>query len=141
MHRSSKEQESFTYYNRIYSDSTATINYRDNIELCQNPGFYLISEKLHGDTIASVMRKGAFGIESNFVESNPDKVALDSTPFDNPVHIFANDKSGSTGRSKWFYTDLKNITKGRLSARRPTRNKSFLRVGRRAGMSIAVSES
>lgn len=112
VHRSSKEQESFTYYNRIYSDSTATINYRDNIELCQNPGFYSISEKLHGDTIASVMRKGAFGIESNFVESNPDKVALDSTPFDNPVHIFANDKSGSTGRSKWFYTDLKNITKG-----------------------------
>ena len=112
VHRSAVKQQSFTFYNRVYSDTTVTVDYSDSAELCQNPDFYSIKKKLGKNTISSVSRPNAFGIESNFVENNPDKVAADPSPFDNPVHIFTNDKSGSSGRSKWFYTDKKNISKG-----------------------------
>lgn len=112
IHRSADKQKSFTFYNRVYSDTTVTVDYSDNAELCQNPDFYSIKKKLGKNTISSVSRPNAFGIESNFVENNPDKVSSDSSSFDSPVHIFTNDKSGSSGRSKWFYTDRKNITKG-----------------------------
>ena len=112
IHRSADKQKSFTFYNRVYSDTTVTVDYSDNAELCQNPDFYSIKKKLGKNTISSVSRPNAFGIESNFVENNPDKVSSTSSSFDDPVHIFTNDKSGSSGRSKWFYTDRKNITKG-----------------------------
>ena len=112
VNRSAVKQKSFTFYNRVYSDAVVTVDYSDNAELCQNPDFYPIKRKLGENTISSVSRPNAFGIESNFVENNPDKAALDSASFDDPVHIFTNDKSGSTGRSKWFYTDKTNITKG-----------------------------
>lgn len=58
-----------------------------------------------------------FGIESNFVENNPDKVRLynggGTYDLNKEIKLFANDKAGKSGRTKWFVTDKDNIRKGR----------------------------
>lgn len=64
----------------------------------------------------SVMARSLFGIESDFVEKNPEKVtqcnkndAVDPTK---KVKLLANDKAGTAGRSTWYITDRANIKHG-----------------------------
>lgn len=50
-----------------------------------------------------------FGIESDFVEKNPDKVKP-LTPdmeidFDKEIKLFSNDRAGKAGRAKWYVAD------------------------------------
>lgn len=62
----------------------------------------------------SILPQKLFGIESSFVEDNPEKVRPleDSTINQNTeIKLLANDKSGSAGRSKWYITDKNNIPK------------------------------
>ena len=60
--------------------------------------------------------RALYGIESDFVYKNPDKVILlDSTTnpsLEEPVKLLTNDKPGLSGRNKWYWIDKKNIPKG-----------------------------
>ena len=64
----------------------------------------------------SVMPRTLFGIESDFVELNPDKVR----PFEegvlyNPeteVKLFTNDKAGKSGRARWYVASKEVIQNG-----------------------------
>lgn len=65
----------------------------------------------------SVLSQKLFGIESSFVEDNPDKVReyegevfFDSL---NEIKLFTNDKAGKSGRSKWYVADKSIISAGR----------------------------
>lgn len=53
-----------------------------------------------------VLPRNLFGIESNFVELNPDKVReFDSNAnvdFNTEIKLFTNDKAGKAGRAKWY---------------------------------------
>ena len=65
----------------------------------------------------SVLSQKLFGIESTFVELNPDKVKEyhDGMDFDHKTEIklFANDKGGSAGRAHWYITNRNVITQGK----------------------------
>ena len=52
----------------------------------------------------SVLSRKLFGIESDFVENNPDKVRPISDKFDpkTEIKVFTNDKAGKAGRATWF---------------------------------------
>ena len=110
--RDSENHETFKYYNRVYSDITATVNVEDKDSLTPNPAFVKINEKLGRNKLNSRIQKGVFGIESDFVEKNPNLVSQNIDDWENPVHLLTNDKSGSAGRATWFWTDRKNIPKG-----------------------------
>ena len=71
-----------------------------------------INKKLIGKKLVSDIKKGIFGIESNFVELNPQKVSLSQSDWENPILLLTNDKSGSSGRAKVFWTDKLNIPNG-----------------------------
>ena len=64
----------------------------------------------------SVFPRTLFGIESNFVEENPQLVreyyAGDSFDKKKEVKLFTNDKAGKSGRAKWYVTNKSNITSG-----------------------------
>ena len=63
-----------------------------------------------------ILPRSLFGIESNFVEENPDKVRLyvsdDEVDFNTEVKLFANDKAGSAGRAVWYVADKNLIENG-----------------------------
>lgn len=52
----------------------------------------------------NVLPRSLFGIESDFVENNPDKVKPFCKNFDikNEIKVFTNDKAGKAGRATWF---------------------------------------
>ncbi|MCR5848640.1 MAG: Eco57I restriction-modification methylase domain-containing protein [Lachnospiraceae bacterium] len=60
-----------------------------------------------------VLPRDLFGIESNFVENNPNKVReYNSGDKFNPkteIKLFTNDKAGKAGRSRWYITDRKTV--------------------------------
>lgn len=53
-----------------------------------------------------VLPRNLFGIESNFVEMNPNKVkeydSDNAIDFSEEIKLFTNDKAGKAGRAKWF---------------------------------------
>lgn len=55
-----------------------------------------------------------FGIESDFVEKNKEKVRLydneNNINFDTEIKLYANDKAGKAGRTKWFVVPKSIIT-------------------------------
>lgn len=76
-----------------------------------------ISAKYKYDFVSnSVLARSLFGIESDFVEKNPDKVRLykngDFIDQNKDVKLLANDKAGTSGRSTWFVTSKTNIKSG-----------------------------
>ena len=60
---------------------------------------------LHG----KILSQKLFGIESDFVESNPNKVreyvSDADVDFSHEIKLFTNDKAGKKGRAKWFVAD------------------------------------
>ena len=54
----------------------------------------------------NILPRSLFGIESNFVESNPDKVREFSNnlviDFSKEIKLFTNDRAGKAGRAKWY---------------------------------------
>lgn len=60
---------------------------------------------LHG----KILSQKLFGIESDFVESNPNKVreyvSDTDVDFSHEIKLFTNDKAGKKGRAKWFVAD------------------------------------
>lgn len=72
-------------------------------------------EYLHG----AVLSQKLFGIESDFVQNNPDKVRecsgddlLDKFDPETEVKLFTNDKAGKAGRSRWYIANRSVITTG-----------------------------
>lgn len=63
-----------------------------------------------------ILPRSLFGIESNFVDVNPDKVALldevQTINFDKQIKLFTNDKAGKAGRAKWYVADKDVIKNG-----------------------------
>ena len=71
-----------------------------------------IHQKLGNNKLESHILKGLFGIESDFVEKNPNLVSFNKEDWENPVQLLTNDKSGSSGRATMYWTDKKYIPKG-----------------------------
>lgn len=88
------------------------MKFSETESITPNPLFIDINKKLTGKKIVKDIKKGLFGIESNFVETNPQKVSFSADDWENPVQLLTNDKSGSSGRAKLFWTDKQNIPNG-----------------------------
>lgn len=110
--RSTETHESFKYSNRVYSDKAVEIKAAEADNLSPNPEFDSIRAKINGKKLNTSVKKGIFGIESDFVEKNPDKVSQNKSDWEHPVHILTNDRSGSSGRATWFWIDEDNIPTG-----------------------------
>ena len=104
--------EKIKYFNRIYSDEIVDIEAGNFDSLAPNPIFIKINSKIYGEKLNTIVRKGIFGVESDFVEKNPNKISKDEKDWKNPITLLANDKSGSTGRAKYYKTSVDNIPKG-----------------------------
>lgn len=104
--------QSFKYTNRIYSDETSEIDIDSDESIAPNPSFININKKITGRKLNSRIKKGIFGIESDFVEKNPSKVSLKEEDWRNPVRLLTNDKSGSSGRAMLYWADKASIPKG-----------------------------
>jgi len=109
---SSVEHEQYTYYNRVYSDKTKVVNVSQWESVTLSPDF-TIGDKLFGNKLVNRIKKGCFGIESDFVEKNPDKVSHNNNDWQNPIILLTNDKSGSSGRATKYWADRSVITKGK----------------------------
>lgn len=61
----------------------------------------------------SILPRNLFGIESDFVEKNPNKVIRLSSEntlnFTNKIKLLTNDKAGKAGRATWFITDKNTV--------------------------------
>ena len=59
-----------------------------------------------------ILPRSLFGIESNFIEENPEKAVLretvDNIDYSKQIKLFTNDKAGKAGRAKWYVVD-KNV--------------------------------
>ena len=104
--------DNIKYFNRIYSDEIVNINADMTDDLTPNPMFIKINSKLYGEKLSKQIKKGIFGIESNFAEINPDKISKNANDWKNPITLLTNDKSGSSGRATYFKTDISNIPRG-----------------------------
>ncbi len=111
--RDRKTHDSIKYSNRVYSDDVVSIDTDSSDALPPNPVFIKINSKIYGEKLCSQIKKGIFGVESNFVELNPNKVSQNASDWANPITLLTNDKSGSAGRATYYKTDIKNISKGR----------------------------
>lgn len=63
-----------------------------------------------------VLPRTLYGIESNYVEENPLKVTELADGYilkPNEIKLFANDKAGKAGRSKWYVADKSIIESGK----------------------------
>ena len=105
--------EFFEYMNRVYSDEIISVNLKDSKDLTPNPLFLDINKKFRDSKkLSTQVKKGIFGIESNFVEKNPEKVSLNKEDWDDPIQLVTNDRGGSRGRTKNFWTNKQNIPSG-----------------------------
>lgn len=111
--RNESHHDSFEYSNRIYSDAKVKVNINEADDLTPNPLFISINKKLGDKKLISQIKKGIFGIESNFVELNPNKVSFKKDDWNKPIQLLTNDKSGSTGRAKLYWTSIDNLNKGK----------------------------
>jgi len=105
--------DEFSYSNRIYADERVRVATAEAIGMAPNPAFLRISRKLTGKKLEQRIQKWLFGVESNFVERNPEKVSERAGDWVDPIQLLTNDRSGSAGRAKLYWTDKKYIPKGR----------------------------
>lgn len=108
-----KEHKTFEYSNRMYSDTTRVVNIVDWETLSPSPDF-TVGVKLLGDKLKKYVSNKTFGIESDFIENNPNLFSLNPEDFEKPIRLLTNDKSGSAGRAKWYYIDRKTIEKNNI---------------------------
>ena len=111
--RTENKNNSFEYSNRIYSNISTMIDINQTNDITPNPLFISINKKLGYQKINKQIKKGIFGIESNFVEVNPQKVSFNKNDWTNPIQLLTNNKSGASGRATLYWTDISNIEKGR----------------------------
>ena len=105
-----KIYKTFDYSNRMYSDTTREVNIDEWETLSPSPDF-TIGVKLVGDKIKKYVSNKTFGIESDFIENNPELFSLEPEDFNEPIRLLTNDRAGSAGRAKWFYVERITIEK------------------------------
>lgn len=110
--RNFEKHNEFKYSNRIYSDKVVSVKVCNADNLPPNPLFISINEKLGSKKLISQVKKGVFSVESNFVEQNPNLVSHKKEDWKNPIQLLTNDKSGSSGRATWYWTDKSIIKTG-----------------------------
>ena len=110
--RNNKEHDGFKYSNRIYSDKEVFVPFERTVDITPNPVFIEINNKLIGNKLNDRIKKGIFGIESDFVEKNPTKVSFNKQDWKAPIQLLTNDKSGSSGRARLYWTDKAHLEKG-----------------------------
>ena len=112
--RKHKEQfGSFSFMNRIYSDFVANIEYDKVDSIVPNPAFQQINNKFGKQRLITIIKKSPFGIESDFAVKNPQKVSNTKDDWKKPIQLLVNDKAGSSGRSKIFWTDESVVLTGK----------------------------
>ncbi len=102
--------KTFEYSNRMYSDNSREVSVADWETLSPNPDF-TVGVKLLGEKLKKYVSNKTFGIESDFIENNPNLFSLEPTQFKKPIKLLTNDKSGSSGRAKWFYIERNTVEK------------------------------
>ena len=110
--RNFEKHTEFKYSNRIYSDKVVSVKVCSADNLPPNPLFIYINEKLGNKKLISQVKKGIFSVESNFVEQNPSLVSHQKEDWKNPIQLLTNDKSGSSGRATWYWTDKNTFKNG-----------------------------
>jgi hypothetical protein len=105
-----KSYKTFEYSNRMYSDTSRKVNIEEWETLSPSPDF-TIGVKLIGDKLKKYVSNKTFGIESDFIEKNPELYLLKPDQFIEPIRLLTNDRSGSAGRAKWFYVERTTIEK------------------------------
>ena len=62
----------------------------------------------------SIQSQKLYGIESDYVEKNPDKVKLlepgAQIDYNSEIKLFSNDRAGKAGRAKWYIADKSCVT-------------------------------
>lgn len=121
-----KIENGFNYYYKNNSKCTVPVK-------MNNPGDRLINLDPQSDIVGTkieqfateyqldylnkhILSQKLFGVESDFVEKNSDKVKeyTEGMPMgEDDIKLFANDKSGSAGRAKWYVTHKNNITQNK----------------------------
>lgn len=107
-----ERHDSFWYANRIYSDDRIVVQTNHPDFLPPNPAFHKTYQKLSGPKLCDRIQKNLFGIESNFVETHPHQVSQDPADWKHPIQLLVNDRAGSAGRAKIYWTDRTHIPKG-----------------------------
>ena len=105
-----KTYKTFEYSNRMYSDTPREVNINEWKRLSPNPDF-TVGIKLIGDKLKKYVSNKTFGIESDFIENNPELYSLLPNQFKKPIRLLTNDKAGSVGRAKWYYIERTTIDK------------------------------
>lgn len=105
-----KTLKTFEFSNRIYSDTIREVNIDEWEVLSPNPDF-TVGVKLFGDKLKTYVSNKTFGIESDFIENNPNLYSLEPSDFKDPIRLLTNDKSGSAGRAKWYFVERTTIEK------------------------------
>lgn len=111
----------YKYVNESVNIDIEQSNPGDSL-LVVNPSDNIISKKIDSFVEKhnlkylhdSVLPRSLFGIESDFVDKNKNKIELydenKKYDFDKKIKLLTNDKSGPAGRSKWFVADRSVIT-------------------------------
>ena len=93
-------------------DSLMPIDPRDHIIVQKIDDFVNSNHLVYMNQ--NILPRSLFGIESNFVEKNADKVrefeSDESIDFSHELKLFVNDKAGKAGRGKWYVVDKSLIT-------------------------------
>ena len=120
-----KSSSRFTYvYNKGAKSTEVTLNAPGDALIPLNPHDGSVIQKV--ETFVStynypymfdrILPQKLFGIESSFVADNPSKVAELTDGYilkPNEIKLFANDKAGKAGRSKWYVADKSIIESGK----------------------------
>lgn len=121
-----KTEPGFTYtYSKNGEETSVRMDCPGENLVPLNPKDFIITKKI--DEFVSknnirflhdyILPRSLFGIESDFVQNNPDSVRpyLDdkNVDFNKEIKLFTNDKAGKAGRAKWFVTDKNVIHSGR----------------------------
>lgn len=120
-----KDSSQFTYvYRKDQKETQVTLNAPGDALIPLNPHDGSVIQKVETFVVTynypymfdRILPQKLFGIESSFVADNPSKVAelTDGYIFKpNEIKLFANDKAGKAGRSKWYVADKSIIESGK----------------------------
>lgn len=122
-----KKEKGFNYIYKNYNEKLSIFT--------QNPGYNLLPLYPKDNTINNkiesfinhyglkylhdrVLPQKFFGVESNFIEDNLDKCRPlygneNNIDYKSEIKLFANDKAGKAGRTKWFIVDRDLIVKNK----------------------------
>lgn len=117
-----KSQPGFTYvYHGGGDEVTAELDCPGEELIPLDPRDSGITQKVESFVAANNLRylhdrilsQKLFGVESDFVECNPDKVRLLSEDseidFEHEIKLLTNDRAGKAGRAKWYITEREVI--------------------------------